>query len=112
MAHEPQSFDEFWPYYLSQHRVPATRWLHFAGTTAVVVAAAEAVRRGRPGIIAWLPLLGYGPAWIGHFFVERNKPATFRYPVWSLLADFKMWAGMLAGQRWCGDLEDETRTDT
>lgn len=92
------SFDEFWPHYLRQHRKAATRWWHFAGTTAVLgtLGAAIALRDAR--LLAACLVLGYGPAWFSHFFIERNRPATFRYPLLSLAADFKMWGLMLVGR--------------
>lgn len=98
-----QTFAEFWPHYLGEHRVPLCRQLHFVGTslalTAVVVAIASADVRLAP----LPPLCGYGWAWVGHFLVEKNQPATFRYPLWSLLADFRLWGLMLRGQLWTGD---------
>jgi hypothetical protein len=96
-----RSFGEFWPYYVSQHRHPTNRALHFLGTSLALAALAAALRLGPLWLVA-LPLAGYGPAWVGHFFFERNKPATFQYPLWSLLADFRMygltWAGRMAAE--------------
>lgn len=90
-----QTFKDFWPYYLSEHSLPKTRWIHFAGTTVALGSVAAALITG----IGWLWLIafigGYGPAWYGHFFVEHIRPATFTYPFWSLAADFKMWFLML-----------------
>ena len=92
-----QSFEDFWPFYLSQHRHPWSRWLHFFGTAAAVSWMITSLLL-RP---SWFPLalvLGYGPAWVGHFFFEKNRPATFRYPLWSLQGDFKMWGFMVTGR--------------
>ncbi|NDD30180.1 MAG: DUF962 domain-containing protein [Proteobacteria bacterium] len=97
------SFEAFWPYYLQEHSRVATRASHFVGTTAVVAAAAYAVARRRPRLLALLPLLGYGPAWVSHVVVERNRPATFQHPWWSLRADFRMWRRMMAGDLWDED---------
>jgi hypothetical protein len=85
-----ESFRAFWPFYLGQHRRRGTRLLHYVGTSAalLLVAAAPLVHRPKLALIALLA--GYAPAWIAHFFIEKNRPATFRYPLWSLLADFKM----------------------
>lgn len=91
------SFQEFWPYYLSQHLKPGTRALHFAGTTLALLCIAGAAALSRPILLVWAPVLAYGLAWTGHFFVEKNSPATFKYPVHSLLADFKMYGLMWAG---------------
>lgn len=94
------SFDDFWTFYVGEHRQPLTRALHFVGTTAVLGTLAVAVLKRRPTLLPWLPLVGYGPAWLGHFLVEKNKPATFRYPWLSLRADFVMWGRMLSGDMW------------
>jgi len=92
-----QSFDEFWPFYVREHRSKLNRRLHFVGTTAGLAATAAGLLRRKPWLLAMGPVLGYGAAWIGHFFVENNKPASFRYPLWSFRADFKMWSKMLIG---------------
>jgi hypothetical protein len=95
---EMKSFQEFWPFYVREHSRPATRALHAAGTitgTALLVAFA-ATGRWR-----WLPVAlvpGYAAAWVGHFFVEHNRPATFKHPLWSFMGDYKMVALMLAGR--------------
>jgi hypothetical protein len=91
------TFEEFWPYYLSEHRKPATRALHFAGTAGVWASLALAVLASPWWLLA-APLVGYGFAWVGHFFVERNRPATFTYPLWSLRGDFRMFRLMLLGR--------------
>lgn len=92
-----QTFEEFWPFYVREHSRKATRILHFIGTTAAgACALAFAVTR-RPGWLLAMPLAGYGGAWVSHFFIEKNRPATFTYPAWSLKADFVMWSKMVAG---------------
>jgi hypothetical protein len=94
-----ETFDAFWPYYLQEHRVAATRWLHWLGTNGVVIGSAYFLVTLRPWwILLWAPACGYGFAWFSHFLIEKNKPATFTYPRWSLLADFRMWALMWAGR--------------
>ncbi len=148
MAPRIASLDEFWPYYLSEHRDPRSRKLHFVGTTgwfASLAASAAlnpftfplamvgfglALRRGlakekeRPAFLEGalmiaLPSLAapltfpagvafaYGCAWTGHFGLEKNRPATFRYPLYSLVSDWKMWAEMARGRLWDGDVGDE-----
>jgi hypothetical protein len=88
-------FRDFWPHYLREHRRPATRRLHYAGTALVVLIAAAAVASRDWRLLVGVPLAGYGFAWFSHMVVERNRPATFTYPLWSLAADFRMswlWA--------------------
>jgi len=93
-----QSFEEFWPYYVGEHRSPVCRALHYGGTFAALGVAATALVTLNPWLALLAPVCGYGPAWIGHFFVEKNKPATFRYPAWSFRGDFKMLGLALQGK--------------
>jgi hypothetical protein len=94
------SFREFWPYYLGEHRTRACRVLHFVGVTIAFTLFATAVVVWSP----WPALAGYVAgfvfAWLGHFFVEKNRPASWRYPIWSLFADWRMWALMVRGRLW------------
>jgi hypothetical protein len=91
------SFEEFWPHYVKAHSRKATRQLHFAGTTAALTLAAAGILTRRLSLIALAPIVGYGCAWVGHFFIEGNTPATFGHPVWSLRADLLMWKMTLEG---------------
>ena len=84
------SFEDFWPYYLSQHQDATNRKLHFAGTSAALICLTLALM-GKTRYLFLTPIAGYGFAWAGHFFFEKNRPATFEYPLWSLRADFRMW---------------------
>lgn len=88
-------FEEFWPYYLSQHQQPLCRVLHYSGSLAATALFAFALVKRRPSWLAWVPVCGYLPAWIGHFFIEKNRPATFSQPLYSLRADFRMLAHWL-----------------
>jgi hypothetical protein len=97
MADRYRSFQEFWPFYVSQHRNAATRALHFAGT-CLVWACLLASLFASPVWLALAPVAGYGFAWAGHFFFEKNRPATFTYPLWSLRGDFRMFRLTLAGR--------------
>jgi len=92
-----RTFEEFWPYYVGEHSKKTTRIFHFAGTTFAVGALAAGVLLRKRWLVALAPVAGYGPAWFSHFFIEKNKPATFKYPLWSLKADFIMWSKMLSG---------------
>ena len=91
------SFEEFWPFYVSQHSKKPTRTLHFIGSTLALGAVAAAIVTRRPALLLGAPLAGYGAAWVSHFFVENNKPATFTYPLWSLMGDARMWWRMANG---------------
>jgi hypothetical protein len=91
-------FEEFWPFYLSEHSKPATRGLHFIGSSLGLASLLAALFFGRAWLILLGLFLGYAFAWTGHFFVERNRPATFKYPLRSFAADFKMWGYMLTGR--------------
>jgi hypothetical protein len=102
MAERIPTFREFWPYYLGQHRTVWCRRLHFFGTTLTVIFFSAAIATRQPWLLLAAAVGGYGPAWIGHFFVEKNRPATFRYPLWSLAADFRMY-----GKMWMGAMDQE-----
>jgi hypothetical protein len=91
------SYEEFWPFYVSPHRDKTNRRLHFVGTT-LVFASLAAGALGTPAFFAAAPFAGYGFAWAGHFFFEKNRPATFTYPLWSLRGDFRMYRLMLLGR--------------
>lgn len=93
-----QSFGEFYPYYLTEHSKPLCRALHYIGSLGVLVCLFYIVLTGQWPLAWLLPLLGYGFAWVGHFFVEHNKPATFSYPWYSLMADWVMLFDFLTGR--------------
>ena len=95
---EYRRFAAFWQHYLREHSRRSTRLLHYVGTSLVVLIAVAALASGRWLLLAALPVAGYGFAWAAHAAVERNRPATFTYPLWSLAADFKMWAMWLSGR--------------
>jgi len=99
-----QSFAEFWPYYVREHSRPATRLWHFLGTTLALVILMTAIALRAWWYLAAVPLCGYALAWISHLAIEHNRPATFTYPLWSLLADFKMW-GLIATGRMRAEVE-------
>ena len=104
MDREYGAFAEFWPFYVAEHSRPATRWVHFVGTTLGLLCLVSFIstldwRWLVAGLVA-----GYAFAWVSHFFIERNRPATFKYPLWSFIGDWKMWSLMLAGK-----MDDEVR---
>ena len=104
MQESIETFDDFWPHYVHAHRNPMNRALHYAGTTAVLGTVATAALTLNPAWLLLAPVVGYGPAWVGHFVVEKNKPATFQHPLWSLRGDFKMYFLALRG-KFGGELE-------
>lgn len=95
-AHQPfQSFQEFYPYYLSEHSNRCSRLLHYAGSSLALLFAISAAAFGPLWLLAIAAVCGYAFAWAGHFFLEKNKPATFTHPLWSLMGDYTMlWQAM------------------
>jgi hypothetical protein len=93
-----RNFDEFWPFYVKEHKKKSTRLLHFIGTTGAMACVAGGLLTKRRWLLAVAPVVGYGPAWISHFFIEGNKPASFKYPLYSLKADLVMWTKMVRFQ--------------
>ena len=93
-----QTFADFWPFYVREHSLPACRAIHFVGSTLALVVLGAAIYLGNAWLLLAVPVVGYGFAWFSHFFVEKNKPASFKYPLWSFIADWKMWAMILVGR--------------
>ncbi len=95
------SFRTFYPYYLSEHATPNCRRAHFIGSTLVLIVLAVALASRDLRWLWLVPLVGYGCAWIGHFMFEKNRPATFRHPFYSLAGDWVMYVDFLRGRiRW------------
>jgi len=92
------SFEEFYPFYLSQHQDQTCRRLHFVGSSLGLLGLGAAVVTGKKRYIAAGIAAGYGCAWVGHFFFEKNKPATFQYPLYSFMGDWVMYKDMLTGK--------------
>ena len=98
MSQRCATYTEFWPFYLREHAVSGTRYMHYVGTllsSAVLIWAL--VSQTWWAILLW-PLIGYGFAWVSHAFIERNKPATFIHPFWSFISDYRMTFLALIGQ--------------
>ena len=95
---EHDSFSAFWPFYLREHAQPMTRVWHYVGSTLALIVLVTALLTQTWLLLLAVPVSGYFFAWVSHAFVERNKPATFTYPLWSLLADYKMYALFLTGR--------------
>lgn len=93
-----QSFAEFYPFYLYEHANGTCRLLHFIGTTGVIGCLVMLIATGSLWWLLAVPVTGYGFAWVGHFFFEKNRPATFRYPFYSLAGDWVMYADILRGR--------------
>jgi len=100
MAERPHfdTYEAFFPYYVAMHSKPLTRQVHFAGTTLGLLLALFGAVTRRPRMLLALPATGYGFAWPAHWFIEKNNPATFGHPLWSLRGDFEMIGYMLRGR--------------
>jgi hypothetical protein len=98
MEKEYTTFKSFYPFYLSQHSNPISRKLHYVGTSLVIALLVAVLINGQWQGLLLLPVLGYLFAWVGHFFFEKNRPATFTYPLYSLRADFLMLFEALTGR--------------
>ena len=92
------SFKAFYPYYLKEHRNVTCRRLHFIGSLLVLMVIISALLSQKFALLWLLPIIGYGFAWIGHFFFEKNRPATFKHPFYSLWGDWVMFKDILTGK--------------
>ncbi|HKJ46800.1 MAG TPA: DUF962 domain-containing protein [Balneolales bacterium] len=98
MANNYQSFKEFYPVYLNEHSNRNCRRLHFIGSSLVIIVLIYTIATGHWWYLISLPVIGYGFAWIGHFIFEKNKPATFKNPLYSLMGDWVMFKDILTGK--------------
>lgn len=93
-----QNFTEFYPFYLSQHQDVICRRLHFFGSLLLILLVLYVLLTRHYLLLTLMPVIGYGCAWLGHFIFEKNKPATFTYPLYSLLGDWVMFKDILIGK--------------
>ena len=93
-----KTYAEFWDFYLLEHTQPMTRYLHFIGTSLGIILLIWFLQSGSYLYIPLCFIIGYGFAWFSHFFIEKNKPASFKYPFWSFISDYKMMFYMLIGK--------------
>lgn len=98
MSTEFRTFADFYPFYLGEHQDPICRRLHFTGTLLVIVTLAAALATHRYAWLWLMPVFGYGFAWAGHYIFEKNRPATFSHPLYSLAGDFVMFGDILRGK--------------
>lgn len=98
MSHSYKTFADFYPYYLSEHSDRNCRRLHFVGSSLVLLVLAYVIATGDLWGLLLMPLIGYGFAWVGHFFFEHNKPATFKYPLYSFIGDWVMYKEIITGK--------------
>lgn len=92
------NFAEFYPFYLEEHSDVTCRRLHFAGSLLVLLVTAWAITSGNLAWLLLVPVIGYGFAWVGHFAFEKNRPATFKHPLYSLMGDWVMFKDMIIGR--------------
>ena len=92
------TFREFYPFYLSEHANQTCRRLHFIGTSLVIGVVVAAIMQRDPRWLLLAPLAGYGFAWVGHFVFEKNRPASFKQPLYSFIGDWVMYWDMLRGR--------------
>lgn len=93
-----KTFKDFYPYYIEEHSMPKTKLLHFIGTSISLFFLVQLVITFDPIYLIYALLSGYGFAWVAHFFIEKNKPATFTYPFYSFIGDHKMFVEILMGK--------------
>lgn len=93
-----KTYSEFYSFYLSEHQNRTSRRLHFTGTALIFALIFYSVISKEAEALLFIPFVGYGFAWFGHYFFEKNKPATFKYPLWSLISDFRLFFQILGGK--------------
>lgn len=99
MSERIKTFKEFYQFYLTEHSKTGTRVFHFIGTLMVFFVIGYVISSGKERFLWYVPIFGYGFAWLSHAIIEKNKPATFKYPLWSLISDFKLFFELLIGKQ-------------
>lgn len=99
MAERIRTYREFYQFYLTEHSKTGTRIFHFIGTFLVFFVIGYVISSGKERFLWYIPIVGYGFAWFSHAVIERNKPATFKYPLWSLISDFRLFFELLIGKQ-------------
>lgn len=98
MTERIKTYKEFYRFYLTEHRKTGTRVFHFLGILLVFFVIAYVISSGKERFLWYIPIFGYGFAWLSHALIEKNRPATFRYPLWSLVSDFRLFFELLTGK--------------
>ena len=99
MTERIKTYREFYQFYLTEHSKTGTRIFHFIGTLLIFFVIGYVISSGKERFLWYIPIVGYGFAWFSHAVIERNKPATFKYPLWSLISDFKLFFELLIGKQ-------------
>lgn len=99
MSERIKTYNKFYEFYLEEHRKLGTRIFHFTGILFVFAVIGFVIYTGKERFLWYIPIFGYGFAWLSHAFIERNRPATFKYPLWSLISDFKLFFELLIGKQ-------------
>ncbi|PXW16077.1 hypothetical protein C8D70_10414 [Chryseobacterium sp. CBTAP 102] len=99
MAERIKTYREFYQFYLTEHSKTGTRIFHFIGTFLVFFVIWYVISSGKERFLWYIPIVGYGFAWFSHAVIEKNKPATFKYPLWSLISDFRLFFELLIGKQ-------------
>lgn len=98
MAKRIQTYQEFYEFYLTEHSKMWTRIFHFVGTLLIFAVLFYVIKSEKERFLWYIPIFGYGLAWFSHAVFEKNQPLTFKYPIWNLIADFKMFFELLIGK--------------
>ena len=99
MEEKIKTFEEFYPFYLAEHSKMGTRIFHFIGTLTILFTLFYVIKTDKERFLWYIPIFGYGFAWLSHAIFENKIPKTYQYPIWSIGADFKMFYELLTGKQ-------------